>query len=91
MTVRSEQPLLCNCHNYRSVNHAAVVIGSLNTSYTEDESDFVANTQIGVIQGTLDRPVVVQFSTNDISAAGKLYRSAINDLEMKFLPLYRWQ
>ena len=80
MTVRSEQPLLCSCLNhqvYISVNCAAVVIGFLNTSYTVGECDGIANIQIGVIQGTLDGPVVVQFSTNAASAAGKLCRSAM--------------
>ena len=46
-----------------------VVIGFLNASYTVGESDGVANIQIGIIQGSLERSVVVQFSTNAISAA----------------------
>ena len=78
MTVRSEQPLLCICYDHQNyIKCTAVVIGFLNTSYTVDESDGVANIQFGVIQGSLDRPVVVQFSTNAISAAGKLHRSTM--------------
>ena len=58
------------------------MIGFLNTPYTVGESDRVADIQIGVIQGSLERSVVVLFSTNAtnaISAAGKLtmYRSAM--------------
>ena len=50
-----------------------IVIGFFNTSYTVYESDGVANIQIGVIQGSLERPLVVQFSTSAISAAGELH------------------
>ena len=39
-----------------------------------DENDGVANIQFGIIQGSLERSLVVQFSTNDISATGKLHR-----------------
>ena len=53
------------------MNCAAIVIGFLNTSYTVSENDGEANIQIGVIQGSLERPVVVRFSTNAISASGK--------------------
>ena len=97
MTVRSEQPLLCSCHyllNY-IILCAAIVIGFLNTSYTVGESDGVANIQIGVIQGSLERSVAVRFSTNDISAASKLHRSTmhviITILFKKLLSSYRWQ
>ena len=47
------------------------MIGFLNTSYTVGESDGLVNVQIGVINGSLQRPVVVQFSTNAVSAASK--------------------
>ena len=46
------------------------MIGFLNTSYTVSESDGVANIQIGVIQGSLERSIVVNFFTRAISAAG---------------------
>ena len=36
------------------------------------ESDGVANIQIGVIEGSLQRPVAVRFSTSADSATGKL-------------------
>ena len=36
------------------------------------ESDGVADIQIGVIEGSLRRPVAVQFSTSADSATGKL-------------------
>ena len=36
-----------------------------------DESDGAVNIQFGIIQGSLERLVIVQFSTNDISATGK--------------------
>ena len=51
---------------------AAVVIGFLNTSYTVNENDGMADIQIGVIRGSLERPVAVRFSTNANSASGKL-------------------
>ena len=53
------------------ISFAAVVIGFLNTSYTVNENDGVANIQIGVIQGSLERSVAVRFSTNADSASGK--------------------
>ena len=53
------------------------MIGLLNTSYTVSENDGAANIQIGVIQGSLERSVVVQFSTNAISAAGKLMHATM--------------
>ena len=42
--------------------HVEVVIGFLNTSYTVGESDSQVNIQIGVIRGSLQIPVVVEFS-----------------------------
>ena len=54
------------------ISLAAVVIGFLNTSYTVNENDGVADIQIGVIRGSLERPVAVRFSTNADSASGKL-------------------
>ena len=74
--VRSEQPLLWNCHDhhYNIISYSAVVIGFLNTSYTVSENDGVADIQIGVIRGSLERSsVAVQFSTNADSASGKLH------------------
>ena len=58
-------------HNYSDLLlfHVAVVIGFLNTSYTVSENDGVANIQIGVIRGSLERPINVQFSLNAMSAA----------------------
>jgi hypothetical protein len=56
---------------------AAVVIGFLNTSYTVSESDGEAIIQIGVIRGSLERPVNVQFSINAISAASKQHDTSI--------------
>ena len=78
--VRSEQPLLWNCHDhhYNIISYSAVVIGFLNTSYTVNENDGVANIQIGVIQGSLERSVTVQFSTSADSASGKLHRSTMH-------------
>ena len=55
------------------ISCAAVVIGFLNTSYTVNENDGVADTQIGVIRGSLERSVVVRFSTSADSASGKLH------------------
>ena len=55
------------------ISCAAVVIGFLNTYYTVNENDGVADIQIGVIRGSLERPVVVQFSTSADSASGKLH------------------
>ena len=37
------------------------------------ENDGQVNVQIGVIQGLLQRPVVVEFSSNAGSAGGKLH------------------
>ena len=73
MMVRSEQFLLHDCHEHQDyTNCAVVVIGFLNTSYTVGESDGAANIQIGVLsEGSLERPVVVRFSTTAISAYGK--------------------
>ena len=48
------------------------MIGFLNTSYSVGESDGVVKLQIGVIQGSIQRPVVVEISTGDISTAGEL-------------------
>ena len=51
------------------------MIGFLNAPYTVSESDSAADIQIGVMQGSLERSVMVHFSTNAtnaISAAGKL-------------------
>lgn len=48
------------------------MIGFLNTSYTVSESDGVVKLQIGVIQGSIQRPIVVEISTGDISTAGEL-------------------
>ena len=56
---------------------AAVVIGFLNTSYTVGESDGVVNIQIGVIRGSLQGPVNVEFSINAISAASKFHETII--------------
>ena len=53
------------------------MIGFLNTSYTVNENDGVANIQIGVIRGSLERPINVQFSLNAISAAGKLHDTSL--------------
>ena len=55
------------------ISLAAVVIGFLNTSYTVNENDGAADIQIGVIRGSLERPVAVRFSTNADSASGKLH------------------
>ena len=51
-----------------------VVIGFLNTSYTVGESNGQVNIQIGVINNSLQRPVVIKFSTNAVSAAGKSHK-----------------
>ena len=76
MTVSFEQYLPKSSEYYmKCCNHAAVVIGFLDPPYTVDENDRASNIQIGVIQGSLERSVVVQFSTNAISAAGKSCRS----------------
>ena len=48
------------------------MIGFLNTSYTVAESDGVVSIQIGAIRGTIQRPVVIQISTGDISATSEL-------------------
>ena len=48
-------------------------MGFLDTSYTVGESDGQANIQIGVIRGSLQRPVIVEFSNNAVSAVGKLH------------------
>ena len=58
-------------HNYSNplLFHVAVVIGFLNrTSYTVSENNGVANIQIGVIRGSLEEPINVQFSLNAMSA-----------------------
>jgi hypothetical protein len=53
------------------------VIGFLNTSYTVAETEGVASIQIGAIssQGVINiqRPVLVEISTGDISAVGELF------------------
>ena len=66
-----------------------VVIGFLNTSYTVGESDGQVNIQIGVISpGSLQRPVMVQFSTSADSADGKVVQincaCNYNDFERNF-------
>ena len=43
------------------------------------ENDGAVNIQFGIIQGSLERSVVVQFSTNDISATGKLHRLTMHE------------
>ena len=53
------------------------MIGFLNTSYTVGESDGAVNIQIGVIRGSLQTPVVVNFTTNADSANGKLHTLSI--------------
>ena len=53
------------------------MIGFLNTSYTVGESDGAVNIQIGVIRGSLQIPVVVNFTTNADSADGKLHTWSI--------------
>ena len=60
------------------ISCAAVVIGFLNTSYTVNENDGVADIQIGVIRGSLERAVAVRFSTSADSASGKLHRSTMH-------------
>ena len=68
------------------------MIGFLNTSYTVGESDGQANIQIGVIRGSLQRPVAVQFSTNAVSAAGKLHEiQSCTVFSKSFSPSHRWQ
>ena len=62
------------------------MIGFLNTSYTVGESDGQANVQIGVIRGSLQRSVVVEFSTNVVSAAGKLHKINYVQYLRVFLP-----
>ena len=50
-----------------------VVIGFLNTLYTAGESDEVANIHIGVIQGSLQRSVTVNFTIAADSYSKSIY------------------
>ena len=67
------------------------MIGFLNTSYTVGESDGVANIQIGVIRGSLQRPVTVEFSTSAISAGGMDCMGSIQDIKNYEILYHRWQ
>ena len=69
------------------------MIGFLDTLYTVGESDGQANVQIGVIRGSLQRPVVVEFSTNAVSAAGNLHKiDHVHAVSSKsFSSSHRWQ
>lgn len=49
---------------------AEAVIGFRDTSYTVREGHDQVNVPIGVIQGSLQRPVVVNFTTVTDSALG---------------------
>ena len=71
--------------------YSEVVIGFLDTSYNVGESDGQANVQIGVIRGSLQRLVVVEFSTNAVSAAGNLQKSVVYSISKSFSPSHRWQ
>ena len=79
MTVRSVN-FTVHDYQYYLLSCAAVVIGFLNTSYTVNENDGAANIQIGVIQGSLERSVVVRFSTSADSASGKLHELNMHTL-----------
>ena len=45
-------------------------IGFLNTAYSVNENDGVVALEVGVLDGFLEREVVVLFSTSDNNAAG---------------------
>ena len=52
--------------------YTAITIGFLSTSYTVSEADGTVRIQVGVISsGSLQRDVVVSFSTSDSTATGK--------------------
>ena len=56
-----------------SLSVPEVTIGFLNTNYTVNESTTsgVANIEIGILEGLLQREVVISFSTQDKSALGQ--------------------
>ena len=62
------------------------MIGFLNTSYTVDESDGVVSLQIGAIQGSLQRSVVIELTTRDMSTDGSLI-AKICDTYLRVLSL----
>ena len=48
-----------------------VTIGFINAPYSVDENEGEVDIQVGVIEGSLQREVVVLFSTLDSSVRGK--------------------
>ena len=54
-----------------SLTHTAVVIGFRQTAVSVNENDGIATLVVAVLRGTLAKPIMVVFSTNDLTATGE--------------------
>ena len=57
--------------DFISMYCAEVTIGFFNQSYNASESDGAVSVEVGIISGSLQREVSVQFTSSDSSALSK--------------------
>ena len=70
MTVMGHSQIILSC-NLLFTNHTDVTIGFINPPYSVFENESLV-IQVGVLEGSLQREVVVSFSSSDLTAIGKI-------------------
>ena len=74
---------------YRSTNLTDATIGFINAPYSVGENEGEVDVQVGVIEGSLQRELVILLSTFDSSARGKQIYYIISCDTSLFL-IFRW-
>ena len=59
------------------INSIAVTIGFTTTDYSVGESDGHVSINVSVVKGSLQKEVIVLFSTSNLTAAGKIQSSLV--------------